>query len=394
MCKSTVVNETVERIPFDYYVLGLLTNTYNCEVGDCNFKLFFIDAGSDCDALGSGSFCVCKEIERLLNCAEYVVGATKVTAGTHISRIYKCLNHTIFIGSDFNVSDVNHYCCRNAISGDCKCLLSCFGRIKACDFIIVNSEFNRSVAASSNYDNGETLCIKLFAKEIEFLEAMVKVYTVACSGVLRKLFDSVKSESDRIGSKYAYLILNGSIVLIGNDNVINAFLAHINCRRVDSHLRKVKGIGFAVFKYCIKSYTFRAELIACKEIGLSGCDKLKSAFGRYCHYAGKVEIEYVLSSAVLTAGDDPITLSHVKLDLNYRATVICSVKFNIVNSTVGSCNSNKLRGSTAGAVLNKEVKLTCTGNGNLNLGCRVSDLYGLVVFNALKGLCSVSDLGA
>jgi len=108
----------------------------------------------------------------------------------------------------------------------------------------------------------------------------------------------------------------------------------------------------------------------------------------------EVKIEDILSTAVLTTADNPLTLGNVNLDLNNGATAVSTKELDVLSCAVGTGNGYELHSRTAGAVLDKEGKLTCAGNVNLDLGGGVTDLNRSYVLNALEGLGSVSDLGA
>ena len=73
-------------------------------------------------------------------------------------------------------------------------------------------------------------------------------------------------------------------------------------------------------------------------INVTRCYKLKAVFISLFNYAGKVYVEDILSTAVLTAADGPFALGNVKLYLNNRAALVGAGKFNIVRLAIECMN--------------------------------------------------------
>ena len=288
---------------------------------------------------------------------------------------------------------MNRYIGFNSACGDGDVDDVRFGRIEACDLVIRNIELKGFFTALSNYDNRKALGIKLFANKVDFLPAVVIIYTVAC-GRVSDLLNCVEAKLDRLGSVDVYIIGNGSIFLIGNNYRICTGYCHINCRRINGNILKSERLGLAALEGSVKSDAVKLKLFVSKVIYLTGSNKLKAALCRYRNRAIKREEEDILSTAVLTTCDSPKTLGNVDLDLNNRATIIVTCELDVVYCTIGSDNLSELGCCAAGAVLDKEAKLTCAGNIYKNLAAGATDLDGLGVLNSLKGLGSGSNLGA
>ena len=391
--ESTCIGKTEERIPLDKNVAGLFAYTLDGKVRNSDLKLFLINTGSDGNYLRSIRICLCKEVKSLLNGGEYVIGSAKLAYQAKISRINESLDHTVFIRSDLYASNVNYGGSAYAAVRNCNGDRISFGGIEALDLITGNLEFLSSLAALTDYGNRETCGIKLLAYEVELTEAVVEVNSVARSRV-SDLLDSVEVELNALGSEYVYVKGNRSIILIAYSDRICAGYCKINLGGIDSNVFKSEGLGLAAGKGSVKLNAGGVKSVTDKVINLAGSNELKAGLCRYGNGTIERDEEYVLSTAVLTAADDPLTLGYVDLDLNNRAAIVVSCELDVITSTVRADDLGELSSRAAGTVLDKEAELTCAGNGDLDHSGGRTDLNRLDILNALKGLCSVSNLGA
>ena len=223
---------------------------------------------------------------------------------------------------------------------------------------------------------------------------MVVVNTVACRRVLCKLLNIVKVKLKRFGSINGNVISNRLVILISEYNRIYSCLCHINACGINAYVSGSKSLGLAVFVYGIKTDLGNVKCFVNKEGCLTCRNKLKAAFLGLLNYTGERKLEDVLSSTVLTACDSPFTCSYLNLD-HYKGVGLSTCnEFDILSSSVGSNNLSILHINAGRTVLNNKSEDTCSGNGNGNLVSVIANLYRLVIFNTVVGLCSVSNLGA
>ena len=323
-----------------------------------------------------------------------MVRTADIACKTLVCGINEKLVYAIFVRSRLSFNNVKLYCGRNTVCGDSNSIIICEGRIEAGYLVGGNGEAHLLLAALTMYPYGKTGIAELLANKVELLEAVVVVNAVACSGVLRKLFNSIEAKLDRLGSIVIYVNGNRSIFLVGNYNGICAGNSGINRRGIDSNAVNCKRFCLAISERSVKSETGEIESIAYEVVNPTLGNKLKAVLISLLNDAGEAKLKDILSTTVLTTADYPLTFCNVKLDLNKRATGYVTNELNVINCAVGSGNGNKLHISAGGTVLNDEGKLTCTGNVYLDLGSRVTDLNRFLVLNAVIGLSSVSDLGA
>ena len=392
---SACILKSVERIPLDGGLI--LACSLNGKVGDKYLKLLLEEALADNENLVRTGLCSCKEVESLLNGGEHVVTICNSADCTVIRLLYLNLIYTVNDGV-IRVYYVNGNLGINRLTLEIfvinlKHLCACGLGVEAGNLYGLNEELKRGVAKGCYYGCGKTCEVELFTELVALLEAVVEVNTVTgaalCAGG-----DSVEAELDARGLINADLEGDGIVFLIGNLDFVNASCVKVNKRGVDNEICEIDGIGLAVLEDCVCNEAGKIKALAYEVIGLTFGNDLEATLGADLYLAIKSEIEDVLSTAVLTAADNPLALGNVDVKLNNRASVVSAVELDIIYCSVGTCNSYKLSNCARGAVLDEEAELTCTGNAYLDQGGAVSDFDGSCVLNSVIGLGSVSDLRA
>ena len=203
---------------------------------------------------------------------------------------------------------------------------------------------------------------------------MVVVNAVA-EGVVSNLLNSVEAKLNAFGNVDVYVNSNGVIFLIGNNYGIRAGFCSIYSRGINGNVLKSKRYDLTIGEGGVKSDIREIKSVANKVIYLTVCNESEAVFISLLNDTVEPKRVHVLSTAVLTAADDPFTLGNVKLDLNcFRS----SIKLNVVLNVIRTCYSNVLEtGNSTGSVINKEGELTVTGNVNLNHGGSITNLNRL-----------------
>ena len=392
LLEAARIGNAVERIPLDHG--NVRTCALNSKVRNSDLKLFCIFACTNLDYLLSITVSLREEVECLLYSGEYVVAVDYCAYLTGVSLIYLSHIYAVNNGS-LCTYYVNGHVCRYTLA--CLVLVSygkrlstCCRRIEAADSVVIDREFKGFLTALCNNGNRETVERKLLTERVGFLEAVVEVYAITCR-VRGYLLGSVEAELELGGLIYLHLEGDGSVFLIGYGNLVHACLGHIYLGGIYGNERKVKGIGLSVLEYCIELKRGKVEVGIADEIYLTGIYKLKAALIGYGNAAAELEIEDVDSTAL--ACDSPFALGNVYLDLDNGATAVNSCELDLLRGSVGSSDNYVLSRGTAGAVLNKEGKLTGTGNVDLHTRGLATYLNRLGVLCTLVGSGSGSYLG-
>ena len=393
VAEAAGVGKTVDGVPLDNYFVGSITKTYDIEVRNGNLELFVIVAGSDIKHLNCVSVNFCSVFKSFLNGSEYVIRTAEHGRKTFVRRINEELIYAVLVGSRNCIGNGNHYGGRKTVSFNGEGVEICARGVEAGNGVIVNDELKSVVATLSNYGNGKTAEVELFTYEVKLAEAMVIIYAVAVR-VVGNLLNSVEAKLNRLGGVDGYVEGYALVILIRNYHGISAAFCGVNCGGVNGNEVKSEGLGLAVGEGSVKSYAGEVECFTYEIVNLAVCNECEAVLIRLFNYAGKGKCEDILSTAVLTAADNPFTLGNVELNLYYGVAAYSCFELKVVYGTVGSGYGDELHINAAGAVLNEEGKLTVAGNCNLNLGCGVTNLYGLGVINAVIGLVSVSDFRA
>ena len=338
VAESACIKLTVDGVPLNNNLVGISTQTDDVKVRNGDLELFVIVAGSDVKLLNCICVDLCSKLKRFFDSLEYVIRTAECAGKSEVSGIYEKLIYTLIVRSGNRIGNANLNGSGKTVSKNVKGEHICGCGIKAFNSKAFNHELKSILTALTNNSNGKAGKIKLVAYKVKLTEAMVVVNTVA-EGVVSNLLDSVEAKLNAFGNVDVYVNSNGVIFLIGNNYGIRAGFCSIYSRRINGNVLKSKRFDLAIGECGVKSYIREIKSISNKVIYLTVCNESEAVFFRLLNNAVEPKRVHVLSTAVLTAADDPFTLGDVKLDLNcFRS----SIKLNVVRNTVRICYSNVL----------------------------------------------------
>ena len=212
MNKLTWIFKAVESVPFDHCIIS--TCASDCEVRNCNFKLFFVMTFTDNEKLlfcRGSSF---KEFKCLVNCCEHIVAVNNSTNCAFVILI----NHYLIAFSNFSINHINNECSCDISICNSDCLRTYNVRIKRGNLIISNQIKHKVVfiRTLTKYCNRKTCQIQSFTQFINCANVAIEVNAVACSCVSGKLFNSIISKPHAIRLVNDNIVCNGLIILVCN----------------------------------------------------------------------------------------------------------------------------------------------------------------------------------
>ena len=385
----------VERVPFDGDLIR--ANTHNVEVGDGDLQLLGVEACLDHHELSHGIGSSLQEVQRLLHGGEHIVAVLHSADGAAVGSIDLYLIDILHDGR-IGIHHVDLKGGADAFTAvdiaDGQSLAACgIKRIAGMGELPTHTEVLDFTAKSAAHGNGEAVQIQSVADAVDLTEAVVDIQTVG-EGGQSALHGHIGAE-DHLGGK-VNVDINGNrlVILVDQSQRISTGCGQIDQRFIHGDVLHGERLGLAVCEHCIQTQLGQIQLLAAEVIHDAGGNHLKAALLCLLHNAGEGDGEDVLSAAVLAAGDDPLALGDIHSNTDDGAAAVGTCKLKVIHSAVGSGHSDELGGCTAGTVLNQEGEGTGAGRKHLDHIGVGTDLNGLLVLNALKGLGAVADGGA